>query len=192
MKYMLAMNRPLSVVLIVVYALLWPLMAAAMHAQGQSDDLRCFAFSIAANMSPDEVLQPGSTISYTLSISNTGTLPLSNVEIVALVPRHTTATSPADSGWQCAPPDGQPDRQVCRIRIPVVATSETHTSSLTLTVSATLPPNQDILVFEANATADDVVCSDCGYAWCETPIIHGSGDPDQYVFLPWIVALPSR
>lgn len=190
MKNSPVLYRLLRVVLVGISALLWPMLTTAGYEQVQAEDSPDFAFSIAANMSSDEELRPGSTITYSLTLSNTGAMPLSNVAIAALIPRYTTAAPPVVSQWQCAPPAGQPDRQICRVAFATVPLSETIEVTLTVVISTSLPPQQESLIFEANATADDVVCGDCGYAWCETPILHGSGDLERRIFLPWIGVRP--
>ena len=58
----------------------------------------------------------------------------------------------------------------------------------TLQVAAQFPANQNELLLQANVSADNVVCGDCGYACCITPVVHGGGGAEHRVLLPLLAA----
>ena len=193
MKFFQFLYALLGAVLIGTCSLFWRAVPVAGRESTTFDDPPHFVFTVAADVSPDEELHPGSTVSYTFLLTNTGALPVVNVEIATLMPRFTTIAPDNGNDWQCAPPVGQPNREICRTAFPVIGVAESRAVTLPVLIPDDFPPDQETLVLEATATADNVVCGDCGYVWCETPIIHGSGELDRRILLPLIAAMaPSR
>jgi uncharacterized repeat protein (TIGR01451 family) len=187
------MNTRLIAIRLLGAALLWvaiwllPATATARFDRSVRLEAASFRFSVTDHIAPDGSVYPGSTIAYTLLLTNTGDLPLANIEIAVLAPAYTTVPAPGDQ-WECEAAPANPDQTVCRTAIAMLAAGDHQAIDFALEVTEDLPPTQDTVLLQATATADGVVCGDCGYAWCETPIIQGSGDPEHYVLLPLISA----
>lgn len=187
MNYRLIAVRLFAVALFWMIIWLWPSVAVARYDRSDLLEVSSFTFTVANDIAPSGSVLPGSTVTYTLWLTNTGDLPLANVRIAVLVPHYATAPAPG-AIWQCAPVEGQPQKTICRTSVAMLAVDEVLSATFALELAANLPSTQRTLLLEANATADEVVCADCGYAWCETPIVQGGGEVEHRVLLPLITA----
>lgn len=185
MGYLLFASRSIGVALLWMTTLFWSAPTTEQPALSERDDIPGFSFSVFDDVVTGESVEPGSTINYSLVLTNTSTVTLTNVQLTVLVPLHTAAPAPG-SDWLCAPADFQPARTLCRASFPSLAGRATRTVAFALAVALDFPQEQTTLILEANAEADDVVCGDCGYAWCETPIVQGSDDPGFRLMLPFV------
>lgn len=187
------MNKHLIAIRLVVVALLWtvpwlqPIRAAAGNDRSVTLEAPSFTFSITDHVAPDGSVAPGGAITYTLWLTNTGAAPLVNVAIAALAPRHTTTPTPG-AGWQCNPAPSDPQQIICRAAIASLAVGAVYAVDFTLQLAPEIPANQHEIVLQATATADDVICGNCGYAWCITPVVHGGGSIEHRVLLPLLAA----
>jgi hypothetical protein len=187
------MNLHLTAIRLLCVALLWlapwwqPATAAAGDDRSVTIEAPSFAFSIADHVAPDGSVAPGGAITYTMWLTNTDALPLANVAIAALAPRYTTTPAPG-AGWQCSPAPSDPQQTICRAAIATLAVGAAYTLSLTLLLAPQIPSDQQEILLQATATADDVVCGACGYAWCSTPLVQGSGGNPHRVLLPILFA----
>jgi len=179
--------RLLCVALFCSVSWLQPITTAAGDERSVTIEAPSFTFSITDHVAPDGSVAPGGAITYTLWLTNTGALPLVNVTIAALAPRHTTTPAPG-AGWQCNPAPSDPQQTICRTAFATLPPGAVSAIDLTLQVAAQFPANQDELVLQANVSADNVVCGDCGYACCITPIVHGGGGGEHRVVLPLLTS----
>jgi len=187
------MNIRLALLRFMVLALPWLAMwlpsAAPVTSADRSVYLEApsFGFTIVDHIAPDGSIAPGNAITYTLLLTNTGAVPLVNVAIAVLAPRHTTTPAPGPA-WQCEPAVSDPQETICRTAFATLAPGAVSATRFTLQVAAQFPANQNELLLQANVSADNVVCGDCGYACCITPVVHGGGGAEHRVLLPLLAA----
>ena len=187
MNYPLIAVRLFAVALFWMIIWLWPSVAVARYDRSGLLEVSSFTFTIANDIAPSGSVLPGSTVTYTLWLTNTGDLPLANVRIAVLVPPNATAPAPG-AVWQCAPVEGQPQRTICRTSVATLAVDDVLSADLAVELAPNLPSTQRTLLLVASATADDVVCGDSCNASCETTIVQGGGEVEHRVLLPLITA----
>lgn len=134
----------------------------------RAEEPPALAMAIDDGVPDGEKAAPGDRLHYTLTYSNTGSSPISNIQLSAVVPGYTHVISETTQDWSCQDRTDAPS--LCILDNGTLPAYAQQVVEFTVVLDDPLPETLLAVTLDASVTGDEVVCGECGLASIDTPV----------------------